>query len=312
MRLPNLVIAGVVKAGTTSVYSYLSHHPDIGCSTVKETCYFSYYRYGEWDDRYQNSATPFEQYQQYFSHCENQKYVMEATPGYFEGGIKVAETIKKTLGDNVKIIIILREPVSRLISFFKYKKSMLELDNKVTLAEYIQQCEAVPLEKRVKKENDLYWGVDGGFYSNYLEDWFNVFGESIYITFLDELKKDPKLFLSNICTWLDIDDTVFESQDFLVENKSLNYKNKYLQQLALFINFKAEKFWRANSGIKIFLRNIYYSLNGLPHEEKISEETRNYLQSLYQPYNQKLAAQLLARNYTNLPQWLREVKTVER
>ncbi len=304
MRLPNLVIAGVVKAGTTSVYSYLSHHPDIGCSSVKETCYFSYYRYGEWDNRYQNSETPFEQYQQYFSHCENQKYVMEATPGYFEGGTKVAETIKKTLGDNVKIIIILREPISRLISFFKYKKSMLELDNKVTLAEYIKQCQAVPFEERVKKENDLYWGIDGGFYSNYLEDWFDVFGESIYITFLDELKKDPKLFLSDICNWLEIDNSIFENQDFSIENKSLNYKNKYLQQLALFINFKAEKFWRANSGIKIFLRNLYYSLNGLPHEEKISAETRNYLESLYQPYNQKLAAQLLARNYTHLPQWL--------
>ena len=42
----------------------------------------------------------------------------------------------------------------------------------------------------------------------------------------------------------------------------------------------------------------------MPYQEKISEQTLNYLQSLYQPYNQKLAAQLLARNYTNLPQWL--------
>ncbi len=304
MRLPNLVIAGVVKAGTTSVYSYLSNHPDIGCSSVKETCYFSYYRYSEWDNRYKNCATPFEQYKQYFSHCTNQKYIMEATPGYFEGGKEVAQTIKQTLGDNVKIIIILREPVSRLISFFKYKKSMLELDKKVTLAEYIKQCEALPLEERIKKENDLYWGIDGGFYVNYLEDWFNIFGESIYITFLDDLKKDTKEFLANMCNWLEIDNSLFEEQDFTIENKSLNYKSKYLQQLALFINFRAEKFWRANSGIKIVLRNIYYGLNGLPHEEQISEETRNYLKSIYKPYNQKLASQLLSKNYTNLPHWL--------
>ncbi len=304
MRLPNLVIAGVVKAGTTSVYSYLSHHPDISCSSVKETCYFSYYRYGEWDKRYQDSKDPFKQYQQYFSHCTNQKYVMEATPGYFEGGKKVAETIKQTVGDRVKIIIILREPVSRLISFFKYKKSMLELGSKVTLAEYIQQCEAIPLEEKVKKENDLYWGIDGGFYANYLQDWFDVFGESVYITFLDELKKDPEIFLSNICNWLNIDNSIFNTQDFSVENKSLNYKNKYLQQLALFINFKTEKFWRSNLRLKIFLRNVYYRLNSIPHEEKISESTLNHLQSIYQPYNQKLATQLLARNYKNLPRWL--------
>lgn len=126
----------------------------------------------------------------------------------------------------------------------------------------------------------------------------------MYIGFFDELKSNPQLFLSKICTWLDIDSVMFESQELNVENKSLDYKNKYLQQLALFINIKAEKFWRANSGIKRTLRNIYYNLNGLPHQENISEQTLKYLQSLYQPYNQKLAAQLLARNYTDLPQWL--------
>jgi hypothetical protein len=229
---------------------------------------------------------------------------MEATPGYFEGGMNVAKAIENTLGDEVKIIIILREPIARLISFFKYKKSMLELDENLTLAEYLRQCETLSPQERVKQENDTYWGIEGGFYANYLEDWLNVFDESLYLTFFDELTNDPKLFLSKICTWLEIDNTVFEAKELAVENKSLNYKNKYLQQLALFINFKAEKFWRTNSGIKSILRNIYHNLNGLPYQEKISEQTLNYLQSLYQPYNQKLAAQLLARNYTNLPQWL--------
>ncbi|VEP16049.1 conserved hypothetical protein [Hyella patelloides LEGE 07179] len=305
MKLPNLVIAGVVKAGTTSLYSYLSLHPDICCSTVKETCYFSYHRYGEWDPWYNDSKDPFEQYQNYFCHCEDQKYVMEATPGYFEGEMKVAQTIKNVLGDHVKIIIILREPVSRLISFFKYKKSRLELDKELSLVEYLQQCEALTPQERVKKENDKYWGIEGGFYANYLEDWLNVFGESVYISFFDELQNNPKLFLSKICAWLEIDNTVWESQDLTVENKSLNYKNKYLQELALWLNLKAERFWRANPGIKRSLRNFYYNLNNMPYQEEIKQQTFNYLQSLYQPYNQKLAAQLLAVNYTDLPQWLR-------
>lgn len=304
MRLPNLAIAGVVKAGTTSVYSYLSLHPQICCSTVKETCYFSSYRYGQLDSRYKNSQAPFEQYQQYFQHCQQQKYVMEATPGYFEGGMKVARAIEQTLGDDVKIIIILREPVARLVSFFKYKKSMLELDKNLSLDEYIVKCEALTYEERIKQENDTYWGIEGGFYANYLEDWLTVFGDSLYVTFFEELKNEPQLFMSKLCAWLEIDDTVFESTNFGVENKSLDYKNKYLQQLALLINTKAEKFWRANLGIKIFLRNIYYKLNSTPHQAEISEQTLNYLQSLYQPYNQKLSAQLLAKNYTNLPQWL--------
>ncbi|MGL6342974.1 MAG: sulfotransferase domain-containing protein [Waterburya sp.] len=304
MKLPNLVIAGVVKAGTTSLYSYLSLHPDICCSTVKETCYFSYYRYGQWDSWYSDSENPFEQYQNYFGHCENQKYVMEATPGYFEGKMKVAQTIKNVLGDNVKIILIFREPVSRLISFFKYKKSRLELDKNLSFVEYLRQCEALSPQERVKQENDKYWGIEGGFYANYLEDWLNVFGKSVYITFFDELQSNPKLLLSKICAWLEIDNSVFESKDLTIENKSLDYKNQYLQELALWINLKAEKFWRANPGIKRGLRNVYYNLNNMPYEEELKQQTLNYLQSLYRPYNQKLAAQLLAVNHTELPQWL--------
>ena len=305
MTLPNLVIAGVVKAGTTSLYSYLSLHPDICCSTVKETCYFSYYRYGQWDSRYQNSQDPFKQYQGYFAHCTNQKYIMEATPGYFEGGKKLALELKKTLGDEVKIIIVLREPISRLLSFFKYKKSMLEVNQKLSLAEYIKQCESLAADEIIKNENDKYWGIEGGFYANYLEDWLDVFEDSIYVTFLDDLKHDPQLFLAKIAAWLEIDNRVFKSQSLTIENKSLNYKNKYLQELALLVNTKAEKFWRANVGLKKAVRDVYYRFNGMQHQEEINSETLNYLASIYQPYNQKLATQLLARNYTDLPQWLR-------
>ena len=304
MTLPNLVIAGVVKAGTTSLYSYLSLHPDICCSTVKETCYFSYYRYGQWDSRYKNSEEPFKQYQGYFSHYNHQKYIMEATPGYFEGGKKLALAIKNTLGDKVKIIIILREPISRLVSFFKYKKSMLELEQELNFTEYIKRCESLPPQERRNNKNDKYWGIEGGLYANYLEDWLDVFEDSIYIAFLDDLKNNPQLFLAKICAWLKIENQVFKSQELTIENKSLNYKNKYLQELAILVNTKAEKFWRANAGLKRALRNAYYRFNGIQYQEAINEKTLDYLRSIYQPYNQKLAAQLSARNYTDLPQWL--------
>src|SRR4051812_41637422 len=39
--LPNFFIVGAGKAGTTSLYSYLSQHPDIYLSPVKEPCYFA-------------------------------------------------------------------------------------------------------------------------------------------------------------------------------------------------------------------------------------------------------------------------------
>ncbi len=50
-RVPNLVIVGVVKSGTTSLFNYLSQHPDICPSDVKETRYFDPLRFGGMETR---------------------------------------------------------------------------------------------------------------------------------------------------------------------------------------------------------------------------------------------------------------------
>ena len=298
------MIAGIVKGGTTSLYSYLSEHPEICCPSVKETCYFSLYRYGQLDSRYQGSADPFKQFENYFCHCKHQKYVMEATPGYFEGGANVATEIKNKLCSDTKIIIVLRNPEDRLVSFWKYKKSMIELESDLSLEDYIQQCESMPYEVRVKQENDRYWGVEGGYYANYLPDWLDVFGDSLQVLFFDDLKRDSKSFLQKTCRWLEIDADFIDSLDLNVQNKSVSYKNAGLQKLALSINNKAEKFWRANQGLKDFLRALYYKLNGQPHQVGIEEATLEKIRTLYRPYNEKLAAQLTSYGYTHLPEWL--------
>lgn len=303
-RLPNLVIAGIVKGGTTSLFSYLSKHPEICGSSVKETCYFSMYRYGQLDSRYIDSINPYQQFQDYFCHCQNQKYIMEATPGYFEGGMRVAKEMKKTLGDTTKVIIVLREPVERLVSFWLYKKSMLELDSDLSLSRYIQQCIAMDRDILVKQENDRYWGVEGGYYANYLADWIEEFGDSLKVLFFDDLKKDTKSFLIETCRWLEIDDTVVKTLDFSVQNRSVGYRSAKLQKIALSINNKAEKFWRANQGIKNFLRQRYYALNGQSHRSTVDERTLLDLRALYRPYNERLAKQLTAHGYHHLPKWL--------
>ena len=303
-NLPNLVITGVVKGGTTSIFSYLSRHPDICSSSVKETCYFLTYRYGQLDKRYRTTSNPFLQYQGYFSHSQNEKYIMEATPGYFDGGGILATEMKKVLGNDVKILIILREPVDRLLSFFKYKKSMLELEKSLSLEAYISQCQALPIEERCKEENDAFWGIDGGLYSNYLESWFNIFGDSIKIVFFDQLQKDSRLLLKDISNWLDIDPTFFENETLDVENKTVGYKYERIQEIALSFNMKAEKFWRANPRLKKKIRDIYYYINGDKQQEDNNENVLKTLYSIYEPYNKVLASQLQKKGYIDLPIWL--------
>ncbi len=112
--LPNFIIAGVNKAATTSVFMYLSQHPDICPSSIKEVQYFLPVRYRA------DQLPPIEEYLQYFNHCGQEKYRMEATGKYFYGGQKTARIIKDTCGD-INILLTFRNPVDRLFSFLGFR-----------------------------------------------------------------------------------------------------------------------------------------------------------------------------------------------
>ncbi|MBV9291486.1 MAG: sulfotransferase, partial [Frankiales bacterium] len=45
--LPNVIIAGISRSGTTTVFDVLATHPDICVSSTKETRFFQSVRYGE-------------------------------------------------------------------------------------------------------------------------------------------------------------------------------------------------------------------------------------------------------------------------
>src|SRR6478672_9942638 len=83
-NLANLLLAGVGKAGTTSLYWYLSQHPGVCRSTTKETRYFLPLSTVDADMSGQLPAVS--EYAAYFARCRKERYRIEATPHYFHGG----------------------------------------------------------------------------------------------------------------------------------------------------------------------------------------------------------------------------------
>lgn len=296
-----MIIAGVNKAASTSLFMYLSAHPDICPSKVKETHYFLPLRYRD------RELPPLEEYLDQFSHCDGSRYLLEATPGYFYGGRVLAQGIKDTLGE-VRIIILLREPISRMFSFFKFRKSMLELDPGLTFDEYIALCENLPFAECAKRENNAYWGIEGGFYSKYLNDWFTVFGrENIQIIFFEHFVKDPKSVLRKLCIWLGIEyENYLTDLDVTIENQTRNFKFRLLQDIALKINWRWEHFWRAHPGLKRKLRSLYYEINGATNQDRISSKAYAHLESIFRPYNRQLARELYEAGYRDFPEWLEQ------
>ncbi|MFO0793947.1 MAG: sulfotransferase domain-containing protein [Candidatus Brocadiaceae bacterium] len=293
---PNLIIAGVTKGGTTSIFSYLSHHPDICTSSIKETCYFLPLRYG-------NEIAPISEYTKYFKHYKNEKYRVEATPGYFYGNKFIPQKIYETLG-KVKILIVLREPISRLFSFYKALKTRILISKDMTFDEYIEMCKNYMEPPKDRETDTIYRGVREGLYSNYFGEWYNYFGDSLKVTFFEYLQENPLLLMHDLCDWLEIDPSIYSTQQFTIENKSVLYKNKSMHKLGLYINKNLESLFRKLPKMKLVLRNIYYGVNESSMNERISREIHTLLESIYAPYNKILFNMLKENNQKNFPGWL--------
>lgn len=294
-----LIIAGVNKAGTTSLFSYLNQHPDLCGSSIKETCFFLPIRYNE-------PIEPLEKYKQLFSQCKNPKYFMESTPGYFYGGQALIDAIKTNLGNNVKIVLVFRDPVQRLISFFKFQKSRLNIEEKETLENYVKYCHSLDKQKVHLQDHNHYYGIEGGKYSDYIDPWLNSFKGNIKILFFEHIKENPKEVLQELSNWLDIDATAFDQIKVEVENKTRYVGNRFIHKAALIVNDSFEKFFRANPNIKKKLRNIYFYFNEKAAVEDTNEQLLAELSEFYKPFNQSLKNKLLANGVTKFPKWLNE------
>jgi len=106
--LPNFIVAGVQKSGTTALHNYLVGHPDIFLPEQKETKFFVR------DDRYAQGIDSYER--EFFGDWSGEKAVGEVDPCciYFENA---ATRVAKHLG-SPKIIFIFRNPIDRAFSHY--------------------------------------------------------------------------------------------------------------------------------------------------------------------------------------------------
>ena len=306
MALPNLIIAGVNKAATTSLYTYLSQHPEVCASSVKETNYFMPVVSGD-------PLPPLEVYAAYFRDCTQRRYRMEASPRYIFGGAALAEAIRNCLGPT-RIILVFRQPVERLVSYFKHMKRTQELPVEVSCDTYaaralgelpagLAKANGRPLN--VYKETIFVRGLAQGFYADYLEEWYSVFPDSIRIYFFEHLTKDPRAVMCDLCQWLGLDSSVYQEAEFTWENRSIKHRNQALFSIAETINERFEPFWRRHRKLKAWARDFYCRLNEARSEDRdLPPERRAELESVYHPYNQRLAKLLSQKGYRNLPAWL--------
>jgi len=293
---PNLFVAGVPKAGTTSLFHYLALHPDVFPSSRKEPGYFHPFKIKEMDKN-------LEAYKKLFAGHSGQRYVIEATPGYFYGGKKSAAAINKFSPES-KVIIVLRNPVERLFSFYKYKKSLGHISGKLNFDNYIEECKKLAENHPIERDTYDFWAMIGGRYAELLSEWYDIFGERLKICFFDEMVKDEPKFIEEICKWLDLDKSQIDDGKTKVQNKSMIYRSKGLQRVATSFDSMFSGVWYYLPWLKWPFSGMYNLINAKPHNEKISDSLRTELTQYYQADMDQTSDFLKERQIENLPGWL--------
>ena len=200
--LPNFIIIGAAKAGTTALYWYLQEHPDVFMSPLKETNFFAFGLDAQGRPLYGNPAVhrypvqTLADYEKLFADAGSAVAIGEASPIYLECP-QAAGRIRDLL-PHARIICCLRNPADRAYSDYQmYLRSVRRrLDPAVDL---------IPTAEWVHP--DSHWMEISRYYPQ-LKRYYDAFPrEQIYVFLMDDLRKNPLGVVQDLYRFLGVDPT---------------------------------------------------------------------------------------------------------
>ena len=202
-KLPNFLIVGAAKSGTSSLYHYLLQHPDIFMPTlnkeglsVKEPQFLVK---SKLEKRLHFGIWKWKEYLSIFKQVKEQKVIGEASVFYLYYYKEAIKNIKSRLGDDVKIIILLRNPVDRAFSAFLHvSKSTKE---SFSFEEALSQEEG-RLENNLTLTPMIMY-KDMGLYYNMVKAYQENF-ENVHVILHEDFRDKTDEVLKNVFNFLDV------------------------------------------------------------------------------------------------------------
>lgn len=198
---PGFLIIGAQKAGTTSLYDYLTAHPEVGPPWRKEVHYFS--NFPQRSERW------------YLGHFPRvsvgYRITGEATPYYLFHPF-VPERVARLLPD-VKLVALLRDPVARAVSHHNYlhRRGIEPLGLEAALAS--EQARLAGEEARLAKPGYQSWShqhhsyVTRGRYAEQLERWLAHFDrDQLLVLCAEDLFARPLDVYREVLAFLELPD----------------------------------------------------------------------------------------------------------
>jgi hypothetical protein len=211
MPLPNFLVIGALKAGTSSLYHYLKEHPDVYMpDTFKEPRFFCY------DGKpttLRIPVTTLEDYQRLFDGVKREKAIGEASPHYLVSQ-HAPHQIKRIL-PKVRLIASIRNPVDRSYSTYLMNLGGAGRNKGVSFLNALREDPWL---------NHSYFEQFTRFYSLFPREQLNVI-------LFDDLKADTRRVVSSIFRFLEVDDS-FSPVTSVIHNRGGVPRNAGLDWIA--------------------------------------------------------------------------------
>lgn len=278
--IPNLFIIGAPRCGTTSFFNMLVSHPEICPASPKEPFYLVDKDF--WKQRSINYHTAgLDGYSNYFKSYKNEKYILDgSTPYYFQD---TALNLIPQLGNQSKVLFLLREPAQRVYSNYRYLQESVGIKAGGSFAEYLKLLDE---GYEFEGNQQLADAIKHSFYSDYIEAWVDAIGaNNVKIYLLEDIIGNADKWLEDISGWLKVDEELFSSA-VGHSNPSYHINNKKIHGFVA--GFGKSIFSILGEGrFKDRLKSLYYRANSVKHSD--DEKYIAELKKVFEDKNSELS-----------------------
>jgi hypothetical protein len=263
-NLPDFVIIGAQKAGTVALSRYLKQHPKIIGANI-EIGFFSTNKFYNGINWYKNQLP---------IRINKKKLIFEKTPEYIYYP-ESPKRMKKILKNDIKFILIIRNPIDRAFSGWNHYQKYYYSWDKYTKESLISRLNNNLGFEKGKYMLEFLNNSEYKDFHNSIKDEISFINDGVFIYEPSFVRRG--LYFEQIENYL----KYFEKKQlFIIESSELrNNKQKVLNKLTDFLGISSFDF------SKIDLKNIHKSeYKG----KKIDEKSRRMLRDFYKPYNEKL------------------------
>lgn len=201
-RLPDFILAGAQRAGSTALAEALAEHPDVMITDPKEPSYFATL-FGALDycgpgDQWFASQNVSD-WDEYLDLCDNGALVSGEASVMYLAIPGTAKAIRERMPD-VKIVMVLRDPLRRARSAHSYLRVKGREPEK-SFAEALTK----EAQRREAGFGPMWWFEGASDYAAGLQEFFDAFGrDNVFVTTNEELKADPARVVAAVSAFIGV------------------------------------------------------------------------------------------------------------